>query len=172
VNCFETSTRPGEWIASLQRRIRLNHEGHEERFSQKNSQYRRLWQTVILSQWQPVLGYLPVETVIKAHQQAYYDLLGEADNQADCTAFVEFLLEAINHALMDATTQETNHKTTQDLPEKILQALKANPHLTQKQLAKHCGITADGIKYHLTKLKQANKLQRVGATKGGYWQVK
>lgn len=140
-------------------------------FSDGNGRMGRLWQTVILSEWQPMFCYLPVETVIKTHQQTYYDLLGQADNQVDCTKFVEFLLDAIHQSLIEVTTQETTLKTTQETPQKILQALKANPYLTQKQLAQHCGMTSDGVKYHLTKLKQAGKIERIGATKGGYWQV-
>ena len=148
-------------------------------FSDGNGRMGRLWQTVILSHWQSVLGYLPVETVIKAHQQRYYALLGEADEQADCTAFVEFLLSAIDQTLSEATTQETAQETTQEntpnkiqaTPDHILRALKANPNLTQKQLAQSFDMTTDGIKYHLKKLKQAGKLRRQGPTKGGYWEV-
>lgn len=39
-------------------------------FSDGNGRMGRLWQTLILSRWQPVMAYLPVETVIKRRQQA------------------------------------------------------------------------------------------------------
>jgi Fic family protein len=45
-------------------------------FSDGNGRMGRLWQTLILSCWQPMLAYLPVETVIKRRQQDYYDQLG------------------------------------------------------------------------------------------------
>jgi Fic family protein len=155
-------------------------------FSDGNGRMGRLWQTLILSQWQPVLAFLPVETVIKAHQERYYQVLGEADQKADCTNFIVFMLETIKQALMEATTQKTtqekleatqeNLETTQEMVElstadKIINALKDNPKATQKQLAQQIGITPDGIKYQLNQLKKSGKIQRVGSTKAGSWQV-
>jgi len=62
----------------------------------------RLWQTLILSHWQPMLAFLPVETVIKHRQQTYYQLLTESDQKSDCSAFIEFLLQAIEDSLQEA----------------------------------------------------------------------
>lgn len=75
-------------------------------FSDGNGRMGRLWQTLILSQWQPMLAYLPVETVIKHRQSAYYRLLGEADARSDCTALIGFLLTAIEDSLRDVIAQE------------------------------------------------------------------
>ncbi|MFB1010382.1 MAG: Fic family protein, partial [Thiopseudomonas sp.] len=52
-------------------------------FADGNGRIGRLWQTKILSEWQPILAYLPVETVIRSRQTEYYQCLGEADEQAD-----------------------------------------------------------------------------------------
>lgn len=38
-------------------------------FSDGNGRIGRLWQILILSRWQPMLAYLPVETVIKNQQE-------------------------------------------------------------------------------------------------------
>ena len=62
----------------------------------------RLWQTLILSRWQPVLAFLPVETVIQSRQDAYYQQLSRADSRSDCTDFILFLLEALRDALASA----------------------------------------------------------------------
>ena len=72
-------------------------------FSDGNGRMGRLWQTLVLSRWQPMLAYLPVETVIKGRQADYYRLLGETDRAADCTAFIVFLLDAIHDALQPAS---------------------------------------------------------------------
>ncbi|MBI5551996.1 MAG: putative DNA binding domain-containing protein [Desulfobacterales bacterium] len=68
----------------------------------------------------------------------------------------------------EAITQETTQKTTQ---EKILALLVAEPTLTRKQLAQRLGITQDGIKYHLEKLKSAGTIRREGPDRGGRWEV-
>lgn len=67
----------------------------------------RLWQTLILSQWRPVLAYLPVEAVIREQQDAYYAALSAADKQAEATPFVEFMLQALNLALAEAVQSES-----------------------------------------------------------------
>lgn len=75
-------------------------------FVDGNGRIGRLWQTLILSHWQPMLAFLPVETVIKNRQQEYYRLLGEADSKSDCSVFIEFLLQAILQSLQEAMESE------------------------------------------------------------------
>lgn len=65
-------------------------------------------------------------------------------------------------------TQETTQETTQ---EKIVAILKENPETTRNELASRIGITPDGIKYHLTKLRVAGLIRHVGPTKAGRWEV-
>ena len=67
-----------------------------------------------------------------------------------------------------ATTQETTQETTQD---KILAILRSAPAITRRELATKIGITADGIKYHLTKLSADGVIRHVGPTKTGHWEV-
>ncbi len=78
-------------------------------FSDGNGRIGRLWQTLILSRWQPELAYLPVETVIKSRQADYYQVLGEADKSGDCTHFIVFMLQAIADALGQALIATTHH---------------------------------------------------------------
>ena len=67
-----------------------------------------------------------------------------------------------------STTQETTQKTTQ---EKILAILRERPATTRNELAAQIGITPDGIKYHLAKLRKAGAIKHVGPTKAGHWEV-
>ncbi|MHC8367692.1 Fic family protein [Pseudomonas sp. ZT5P21] len=75
-------------------------------FADGNGRMGRLWQTLILSQWRPVLAYLPVEAVIREQQDAYYAALSAADQLAESTPFVEFMLQALSLALEEATRSE------------------------------------------------------------------
>jgi len=43
--------------------------------------------------------------------------------------------------------------------------------LTQKGLSDQTGLTVDGVKYHLKKLKDAGMIKRIGSTKAGSWEV-
>lgn len=70
--------------------------------------------------------------------------------------------------LSENITQETTQETTQ---ERILALLKAEPAITRRVLAGRIGITPDGIKYHLDKLRSAGAIRHVGSTKAGHWEV-
>ena len=69
------------------------------------------------------------------------------------------------------TTLKTTLKTTRKRAEQILILIKNNPAVTKKELASSVGMTEDGVKYHLNKLKINGVLRRVGPDKGGYWEV-
>ncbi len=71
-------------------------------FADGNGRIGRLWQTLILSNWQPLLAYLPVETIVRDRQEAYYQALAKADQAGEGTPFVEFMLEALLTALEEA----------------------------------------------------------------------
>ena len=80
-------------------------------FSDGNGRMGRLWQTLILSQWEPQLAWLPVETVIHDRQRDYYEALAASDQAVDAGAFVNFALESILQALQ--TDQESDQVTDQ-----------------------------------------------------------
>jgi Fic family protein len=84
-------------------------------FADGNGRMGRLWQTLILRNWKPLLAYLPVETVIRDRQDAYYRVLSEADQQADAAPFIEFMLTALQDALSEAveTDQVSDQVTDQ-----------------------------------------------------------
>ncbi len=71
-------------------------------FADGNGRMGRLWQTLILRNWKHLLAYLPVETLIRERQEDYYRVLSMADQQADATPFIEFMLTTLKDALRDA----------------------------------------------------------------------
>lgn len=84
-------------------------------FADGNGRMGRLWQTLILSQWKPLLAYLPVESVIRDRQKEYYHTLAVSDSQGQSTVFIEFLLSALLQALQEArqTDQVSDQVTDQ-----------------------------------------------------------
>jgi Fic family protein len=81
-------------------------------FSDGNGRMGRLWQTLILKAWRSLLAYLPVETVIRNRQQAYYKVLAESDTKADVTPFIEFMLGALLEALQEAATDQVSDQVS------------------------------------------------------------
>lgn len=70
-------------------------------FSDGNGRMGRFWQTLILSKFNPIFAYIPIESIIKQRQQAYYEVLEQSDKKGDSTSFIEFSLETIRDALKD-----------------------------------------------------------------------
>jgi len=149
-------------------------------FSDGNGRMGRLWQTLILSKWHPLFLSLPLESVIKEHQQQYYETLEEADQQADSTPFIHFMLSVIAQTLAQnaSVNASINAPVNKDIdvtelktPEAIIALLTANPDLTRQQLADRIGKDIRTIARAIAKLQQAGKIQRIGSAKTGHWEV-
>lgn len=69
-------------------------------FADGNGRMGRLWHTLLLSRWRPVLEWLPVESTIRQRQAGYYAALAKSDAAGSSEAFVEFMLEAIRDSLV------------------------------------------------------------------------
>ena len=141
-------------------------------FHDGNGRTARLWQTAILSHWEKAFTYLPIESMIKKNQEEYYKVIDNCNKAGNSTEFIEFMLKMIDDTIDETTkntTQETTQKTTQ---EKIINLIRKNPNITQTQMAKILGLTRDGISYNIKQLKDNGIIERIGATKNGYWVVK
>lgn len=64
-----------------------------------NGRMGRLWQSVILSNWNPIFAWIPIETIVHEHQDAYYQELALADSTNDSSRFIEFMLDIILETL-------------------------------------------------------------------------
>ena len=102
-------------------------------FSDGNGRMGRMWQTLLLYNWNPIFGWLPIETLIKERQDEYYRILGECDKAADSGKFIEFILNAIYEILLEIrkTDQVTEHVT--DQVERLINAI-GNDTLTANEI--------------------------------------
>ena len=68
-------------------------------FDDGNGRMGRLWQTLILSQWNPALAYIPVESLVHEHQAEYYQAINQSTQQGNAAPFITFMLQMLVQAL-------------------------------------------------------------------------
>ena len=69
-------------------------------------------------------------------------------------------------------TPSVTTETLTDTTETIFKIISKNPKVTAKEIASVCGITEDGVAYHIKKLKQSDRIIRIGGSRnGGEWKI-
>ena len=133
-------------------------------FADGNGRIGRLWHTLLLTQWKPMFAWLPVESIIHDRQDEYYAAINRSNYDGESTAFIEFMLSAIQEALIEVvqTSGAAENMTTDELRwYKIERFLKKNGTITTtdvRQLFQVSSATSNRI---LAKFKDEGKLQKI-----------
>ncbi len=138
-------------------------------FADGNGRMGRMWQTLLLMQWNPILAWIPVETIVKEHQQDYYAAIAQSDRETSSTSFITYRLNCLKQAVnkIRKSNQNGNQKSNQ----KILNAMKDNPKVTIRELQEVTGLSESGVKKIIRQLKAENAIYRSGSDKNGLWIV-
>ena len=138
-------------------------------FADGNGRLGRMWQTLLLMRWKPIFAWIPVETIVKEHQQDYYAAIAQSDSTANSTPFITFMLRCLKEALdeMSKSSQKSNWKSNQI----IVAAMRQNPSVTINELQDITGLSESGVKKIIRQLRTDGIIQRIGGAKGGHWQV-
>ncbi|MEQ1102658.1 MULTISPECIES: Fic family protein [Acinetobacter] len=138
-------------------------------FVDGNGRMGRLWQTLILSRWNPIFANIPVESLIFQNQKAYYEALQESTDRTDSAPFIEFILQMILDAILSSndTAQDSDHATAQanvqvsDQVQRLVSAMKQEDY-TLAELMQLVGLThrATFQKNYLNPAIEANLIER------------
>ena len=147
-------------------------------FSDGNGRCGRLWQSLILGQLHPLFAHLPVENMVYANQQEYYNAITESNSRTDCCPFINFMLQEILNTL-EFHQGETidphvgiNVGTNVGINEqKLLSLIARSPHISAREMAASLGITQRQCERILATLKQQQRIRRSGSNKSGYWEI-
>ncbi len=108
-------------------------------FADGNGRMGRLWQTLLLSRWQPLFSDIPVESLIHDHQADYYRALRQATDQTDCAPFILFMLMMIRDALTVSTIDQVIDQVTDQV--KNLLAVMEEGYLSTKELMERLSLS-------------------------------
>ena len=158
-------------------------------FIDGNGRMGRLWQSLILSRWHPSFAHLPVENMVYANQQAYYDSIGESSKQGQSGPFIDFMLAEIFKTLkarqgepLPNADGEFGTKFGEEFgikfgikfginEKRLLLMLHDNPSLTATDMADRLGISQRAVEKQMKKLKDMGVISRQGSRKNGLWVI-
>ncbi len=83
-------------------------------FADGNGRVGRLWQTLLLTQWNPMFAWLPIESLIHDRQEDYYAVINESNAAGESTGFLTFMLGTIQDALTEITESSSLGTTKTD----------------------------------------------------------
>ena len=142
---------------------------------------------LIMNMIQYEAGVIP-SIVKKENRAEYIQSLSLSQENEDSSTFVEFML---NHHIENLQKQIAEYKASMETDDvkggqkivaggqkkwsetalRILDLLKQNPKISRKELCAELKINPSAVQKHIEKLKEANKIERIGGAKGGEWRV-
>ena len=132
-------------------------------FADGNGRIGRLWHTLLLTQWKPMFAWLPVESIIHDRQDEYYQAINRSNNEAESTAFIEFMLSAIKEALLEAV--QVGNTENMSIEEKrwyqIERFLKKNETITNADVREMFGVSSATANRILGKMAEDGKIQKI-----------
>ena len=105
-------------------------------FSDGNGRMARLWQTILLTEWNPVFQYIPLESQIEKFQDGYYDAIAECNAKGNSTRFIEFMLARISEVLDEVLKQSHADAGNSEYVSRLLAAMEYDVEYSASSLLK------------------------------------
>lgn len=145
-------------------------------FSDGNGRMGRLWHTLLLSKWNRLFAWLPVESIIHDRQAEYYKAINISNAMGESTVFIEFMLSAIKTALTEALKMSDGMRDEMSDARKnragyrgklIEEYLRENDYIMNRDVRDICGVSSATANRILSDLTAQNKLKKCRI--GGHW---
>lgn len=137
-------------------------------FADGNGRTGRFWHTLLLSRWRPVLAWIPIESIILAHQQKYYTAIAQSDAAGDSAAFVELMLKIIKEAI---ELYYAAPLAGASRSQRTMELLAEDPTMSIGELAVRLGMSKRSAERLVAELKRQGKVAREGSPRAGRWVV-
>ncbi len=140
-------------------------------FFDGNGRIGRLWHTLLLSKWNSLFAWLPIESIIHDNQAKYYDAINLSNSNGNSTVFIEFMLSVIKEALQEAVITDnvkTETKSKSDVRWNVISDfLKTHDYIMNGDVQKLLGVSSATATRILTGFMKSGKLKRVRVE--SYW---
>lgn len=149
-------------------------------FSDGNGRMGRLWQSLLLGKLHPAFEHLPVENMVYANQQAYYEAISASSARVDCAPFVEFMLREILKTLQHHRNPHEDVGINGGInvginltpaQQRLVELIKRQPRLSVREMAERLELSQRQAERVVASLREKNVIWRVGSNKSGYWEV-
>ena len=165
-------------------------------FIDGNGRMGRLWQSLILGKLHPLFEHLPVENMVYANQQAYYDAITTSTKAGQSGPFIDFMLGEILKTLSNHQGEPLPASPEGLSPidkvfgikfgeefgikcgikfgindKQLILLLYSNPSLTAQDIAERIGLSLRGVEKQMKRLKDLGVISRQGSRKNGLWVI-
>ena len=164
-------------------------------FIDGNGRTGRLWQSLILGKLHPLFEHLPVENMVYANQQQYYDAINASTQAGQSGPFIDFMLREIYKTLKahqgePLKTGEPSSPIDKEFgirfgeefgikfgikfginDKQLLLLLHSDPSSTAADIAEPIGISQRAVEKQIKKLKDLGIITREGSRKNGLWVI-
>ena len=141
-------------------------------FTDGNGRTGRLWHTLLLSQWNPIFVWLPVESIVHDHQQEHYEAINASNAAVSSTVFIEFMLAAIKTSLIESTNMsdvmsDAPKDKTSERWKQIERFLESHNVIQNADVRQLCGVSAATANRILGGFVAKGRLAK--CREGGHW---
>ena len=142
-------------------------------FSDGNGRIGRLWHTLILSKWNDSMASIPIESMVRKHQEEYYNAISRSTANGDSGAFIEFMLTAILEAIKNTavTNSIDSIHSINDTERRLLHLIAEDEFYTAAEASLLMGVSKRTVERSLASLKIKGLIMREGSDKNGCWKI-
>ena len=109
-------------------------------FSDGNGRMARLWQTILLAEWNPIFQYIPLESQIAKFQEGYYNVIALCNAKGSSTDFIEFMLSRISEVLDEVLKQSRADAGLSEYVNRLLSVMEYDTAYSASALLERLGL--------------------------------
>ncbi|MCQ2085662.1 MAG: Fic family protein [archaeon] len=144
-------------------------------FEDGNGRMGRYWHKLILSRWDEVFRWVPIESIIHARQNEYYEAIAKSTEDGESSRFVQLMLEMILEALTEfREVASFSDESGRELPPSenvVYESIEKGEFITISKAARSLYLSTATITRALRSLKDRGLIKRIGSDKKGYWVI-